>query len=178
MAWAVLLLPPPVFTVSWRLYAVSGLDIFIGLEFLKLEKCLLNLCPDAETDAVFTAVLSAAADKPSFMRIWIQWGYRDVQASHKIQKRRLLHMDIQTITAADIDRMQAADPRTADRSMLKDIRDVNVNTELPKKERMLDFIKQIGNPYCYRHGDYVVKVSFADTDATLEERMMSYMRAK
>lgn len=63
MAWAVLLLPPPVFTVSWRLYAVSGLDIFIGLEFLKLEKCLLNLCPDAETDAVFTAVLSAAADK-------------------------------------------------------------------------------------------------------------------
>ena len=46
-------------------------------------KCLLNLCPDAETDAVFTAVLSAAADKPSFMRIWKQWGYRDVQASHK-----------------------------------------------------------------------------------------------
>lgn len=87
-------------------------------------------------------------------------------------------MDIQTITATDIDRMQAADPRTADRSMLKDIRDVNVDTGLPKKERMLDFIRQIGNPYCYRHGDYVVKVSFADTDATLEERMMSYMRAK
>ena len=52
-----------------------------------------------------------------------------------IEKGVLLQMDIQTITAADIDRMQAADPRTADRSTLKDIRDVNVDTELPKKER-------------------------------------------
>lgn len=44
------------------LIAVSGLDTFIGMKFLKLEKCLLNLCPDA----VFTAVLSVAADKPRF----------------------------------------------------------------------------------------------------------------
>ena len=87
-------------------------------------------------------------------------------------------MSIQTLTAADIDRMQAADPRTADRITLKDIRDVNVDTGLPKKERILDFINKIGNPYCYRHGAYVVKISFADTDATLEERMLSYMRAK
>ena len=42
-------------------------------------------------------------------------------------------MSIQTLTAADIDRMQAADPRTADRITLKDIRDVNVDTGLPKK---------------------------------------------
>lgn len=63
-------------------------------------------------------------------------------------------MDIQTITAADIDRMQMADPRTANRSTLKDICDVNVDMGLPKKERMLDFIRQIGNPYYYRHGDF------------------------
>ena len=47
-----------------------------------------------------------------------------------------------------------------------------------KKERILDFIRQIGNPYCYKHGKYVVKVSFADTEATLEDRMLSYIRSK
>ena len=43
---------------------------------------------------------------------------------------------------------------------------------------MLDFIRQIGNPYCYRHGKYVVKVSYTDTDVTLEQRMLSYIRSK
>ena len=87
-------------------------------------------------------------------------------------------MDVQAITPEDIKRMQAADLRTAEPGELKDIQEVTVNAELSKKERMIDFISQIGNPYCYRHGAYVVKVSFADTDTTLEERMISYMRAK
>jgi len=82
------------------------------------------------------------------------------------------------LTAADIEKMQSVNPETVDRSALKDIRDVHVNTELPKKERILDFIRQIGNPYCYRYGDYVVKVGFADTDVTLEDRMLSYIRSK
>lgn len=87
-------------------------------------------------------------------------------------------MAVQMLTAADIEKMQSVNPETVDRSVLKDIRDVHVNTELPKKERILDFIRQIGNPYCYRHGDYVVKVGFADTDVTLEDRMLSYIRLK
>ena len=49
------------------------------------------------------------------------------------------------------------------------VREVTVKTDLPKAERMLDFIRQIRNPYCYRHGKYVVKVSYADTDITLED---------
>lgn len=54
----------------------------------------------------------------------------------------------------------------------------HINTALPKQERMLDFIRQIGNPYCYRHGKYVVKVSFADSDVTLEQLMLTYLRSK
>lgn len=87
-------------------------------------------------------------------------------------------MAVQMLTASDIEKMQAVNLKTVDRSALKDIRDVHVNTELPKKERILDFIRQIGNPYCYRHGDYVVKIGFADTDVTLEDRMLSYIRSK
>ena len=87
-------------------------------------------------------------------------------------------MELQVLTAADIEKMRAVNPATVDRSALKDIRDVHINTELPQKERILDFIRQIGNPYCYRCGDYVVKVGFADTDVSLEERMLSYIRMK
>ena len=77
-----------------------------------------------------------------------------------------------------IEAMQNVDIRTVDPTGLRDIREVKVNTDLPKQERILDFIRQIGNPYCYRHGKYVVKVSFTDTDVTLEDRMLSYIRSK
>ena len=77
-----------------------------------------------------------------------------------------------------IEDMQNVDIRTVDPTGLRDIREVKVNTNLPKRERILDFIRQIGNPYCYRHGKYVVKVSFTDTDVTLEDRMLSYIRSK
>jgi hypothetical protein len=81
-------------------------------------------------------------------------------------------------TKEQIEAMQNVDIRTVDPAGLRDIRDVKVNTNLPKRERILDFIQQIGNPYCYRHGKYVVKVSFTDTDVTLEDRMRSYIRSK
>lgn len=70
------------------------------------------------------------------------------------------------------------DIRAVDRDSLVDIRDVKVNTALPKQERIQDFIRQIGNPYLYRHDKYVVKVSFADTDVSLEDRLAAYIRSK
>ena len=87
-------------------------------------------------------------------------------------------MEQHTYTREEIEAMQNVDVRTVNPDMLRDIRDVTVNTALPKRERILDFIRQIGNPYCYRHGKYVVKVSFTDTDVTLEDRMLSYIRSK
>lgn len=67
---------------------------------------------------------------------------------------------------------------TIDRDSLVDIRNVHVDTSLPKKERMLDFIRQVKNPYLFRHGKYVVKITFTDTDITLEQRLADYVRAK
>jgi hypothetical protein len=71
--------------------------------------------------------------------------------------------------------MRGADIRTADPAALTDIRDVNVNTALPQKERILDFIRQVKNPYLYKCGKMVVKVSFAETEATLEDKLESYL---
>ena len=80
--------------------------------------------------------------------------------------------------ALSITSMKNTDLATVDRDALVDIRDVKVNTALPKRERALDFIRQIRNPYCYKHGKYVVKVAFSDTEVSLEERLAGYIRSK
>lgn len=87
-------------------------------------------------------------------------------------------MEQHIYTQEEMEAMKNVDIRTVDIDTLRDIRDVTVNTDLPKEERILDFIRQIGNPYCYRHGKYVVKISFTDTSVTLEQRMLSYLRSK
>ena len=81
-------------------------------------------------------------------------------------------------TPEELDAMKNVDIRTIDPASLRDIRDVKVNTSLPKAERIQDYIRQIGNPYCYRHGKYIVKVSFINTNVTLEERLLAYIRSK
>lgn len=82
------------------------------------------------------------------------------------------------LSLPDLEAMRNVDVRTVDPATLRDIRDVKIDTDLPKAERMLDYIRQIGNPYCYRHGKYVVKVSYADTDTTLEDCLLAYLRSK
>ena len=74
-----------------------------------------------------------------------------------------------------LESLRATDVRTIDPALLVDIRDVKVNTSLPREDRLLDYLSQIKNPYCFRHGKTVVKVSFADTEATLEDRLEKYL---
>jgi len=68
--------------------------------------------------------------------------------------------------------------QAADHNELRDIRDVHIDTSLPKEARIRDFLRQIDNPYYFRHGKYVVTVSFVQTDITLEDRLAAYVRSK
>lgn len=77
-----------------------------------------------------------------------------------------------------LEEMRAVDVRTVDIDTLVDIRDVHVDRSLPEKERMMDFIRQVKNPYVFRCGNVVIKSVFADTDVTLEDCMESYIRHK
>jgi hypothetical protein len=63
----------------------------------------------------------------------------------------------------------------SDISALADIRDVTIDASLPRDERVKSYLRQIKNPYLYRCGDIVVRVSFADTDVTLEDRLKQYL---
>ena len=79
-----------------------------------------------------------------------------------------------SVMSMDLDKMKAVDIRTVDPDTLMDIRDVVINPELPKDERLMDFLKQIKNPFCYKHGKAIIKISHADTEITLEDRLENY----
>lgn len=59
---------------------------------------------------------------------------------------------------------------------LVDIRTVSVSKELPKEERIAEFVRQIKNPYCFRCGDFTVRASFASDGVTIEERLQGLIR--
>ena len=79
------------------------------------------------------------------------------------------------IAPFDFNAMRTVDIRTVDPATLVDIRDVTANAALPGRERALDFIRQMKNPYCYKYGKMIVKVGHAETEATLEDKLESYL---
>lgn len=77
---------------------------------------------------------------------------------------------------SDLTQMRQVDIRTVDRTTLKDIREVTIDAALSQEEKLTSFLAQIGNPYCYKYGDLVVKLSFAEhTSATIEDRLEHYL---
>lgn len=67
-------------------------------------------------------------------------------------------------------------PENNSRDTLVDIRDVSVDKELPKEERLAAFVRQIKNPYRFRCGDFVINASFAGNGITLEECLKGILR--
>lgn len=59
---------------------------------------------------------------------------------------------------------------------LVDIREVAVDKELPKAERIAAFVRQIKNPYRFRCGDFVVNACFTQGGATIEECLQGILR--
>lgn len=74
-----------------------------------------------------------------------------------------------------LEQMKNVDIRNLDPDGLVDIREIEVNPSQSREERMRDFVRQVGNPYCFRVGKVAVKVSFAEGGATLEDRLESLM---
>lgn len=59
---------------------------------------------------------------------------------------------------------------------LVDIREISVDKNLPKEERIASFVRQIKNPYRFRCGEFVVNASFAGNGVTLEECLQGILR--
>lgn len=58
-------------------------------------------------------------------------------------------------------------------SDLVDIRDVVIDKSLPLEERVKSYVEQIKDPYCFKVGDVVVRVSYAGKDKSLTDSFTS-----
>lgn len=60
---------------------------------------------------------------------------------------------------------------------LVDIRDVQIDRSLPMEERIKSYIEQVKNPYMFKVGNTVVRVSYADTERTMNDNFVSMIAA-
>lgn len=58
---------------------------------------------------------------------------------------------------------------------LVDIRDVKIDRSLPVEERMNSYVEQIKNPYMFKVGNTVVRVSYANTTQTINDNFLNLL---
>ena len=72
--------------------------------------------------------------------------------------------------------MKNVDIRQVDKSQLVDLNTVHIDESLPVPMRVASFVKQVGNPYCFRVGDVAVKVKYRADGPTFQQNMESILR--
>lgn len=57
-----------------------------------------------------------------------------------------------------------------------EIEKVEIDSSLPKEEKIEEFVKEIRNPYRFKVGDIIVNVAFDENGLTLQDKMLQYFR--
>ena len=70
------------------------------------------------------------------------------------------------------------DIRTIRPDTLEHIENVKINTDLPVEERMMEFVRQIKNPYFFRCGKLIVQVEYSDTDKTINDCLKEFIESQ
>lgn len=61
---------------------------------------------------------------------------------------------------------------------LCDINNVEIRQDLPRDERIKDFIHQIKNPYCFLCGDVVVEVEYSTNGVSIDDCLREYLQGQ
>lgn len=68
-----------------------------------------------------------------------------------------------------------ADIMQADRDALVDIRNIHIDSSRPVETKIREYLEQVQDPFLVRYGDYVIKLSYADTEKSMDDRMKEYV---
>ena len=71
------------------------------------------------------------------------------------------------LTTAQLESMRRIDIAAIDKDTLVDVSGMTFDNTLPKEQVMK-------NPYCFRHGDMVIKLEFADDGPPLQDLLTSF----
>ena len=86
-------------------------------------------------------------------------------------------MNLDALPYHDLTTMQSVDIRTVDPSTLVNIKDVNIDATLPFAQKAADYLRQVGNAYCFKCGDVIVKIKHSNTTTTINNCMEVYLRS-
>ena len=71
--------------------------------------------------------------------------------------------------------MRDVDIMQADRDALVDIRDNHIDSGKPVEIKLREYMEQVRNPFLVKYGDYIIKLSYADTEKSMDDRMKEYV---
>jgi len=76
-----------------------------------------------------------------------------------------------------LEQMRNIDIKDVSAHDIVDVKDIIIDATLTKEERMLSVAEQMnGNPYFFKSGNILVKISHMETAVTMDERMEGYLR--
>ena len=76
----------------------------------------------------------------------------------------------------DVATLKSVDIRSVDKSSLVDLNSVHIDESKPVQERVLSFLQQIQNPYCFRIGDVAVKVNYKSDGPSFQQNFEDLLR--
>lgn len=78
------------------------------------------------------------------------------------------------LTLNELTQLSKMDIEKADRSELVSAEEVSIDPSLPAIQRMLAYINQVKNPYCFLCGNTPIKVCFSQENAELSKKIKTY----
>ena len=78
------------------------------------------------------------------------------------------------LTTAQLESMRRIDISAIDKDTLVDVSGMTFDNTLPKEQRAANMLAVMKNPYCFRHGDMVIKLEFADDGPPLQDLLTSF----
>ena len=78
--------------------------------------------------------------------------------------------------STSLEEMKNIDIRTVDPETLVDVTQIVIDENLPKEERVKEYLRQVKNLYCFKVGDVAVKCSYSNDGVTLKERFEQLVR--
>ena len=76
----------------------------------------------------------------------------------------------------DFEMLKSVDIKNVDKGSLIDLDEVQIDDTRPVSERILSFLQQVQNPYCFRIGDVAVKVNYKPDWPSFQQNFEDLLR--
>ncbi len=64
-----------------------------------------------------------------------------------------------------------------EKEKLVNLENIVIDSKLSSTKRMLKYLEDVKNPYCFKYKGTVVRICFANTDKTLDSRLVNFFKS-